>query len=161
MDSLDQWIDALDSPSLLERITADVTLMRAGADAVEPLLACLNDPLQPLEMRWRAAVNLGSIGDGRALEALITALNDEAWEIRHSAAWALGRLADQRGFAALVAFVEHPLVDEQIPYVIAMALIDIDQAAAQQVLQRALNSPHEDVRSWAHSALLNLDFVAV
>ncbi|MFQ3568040.1 MAG: HEAT repeat domain-containing protein [Aggregatilineales bacterium] len=161
MNLLKQWIDALGSPSLIERITADVALMNAGAAAVEPLLACLNDLSRPLEMRWRAAVNLGSIGDSRSLEALIAALNDEAWEVRHSAAWALGRLADQRGFAALVTFVEHPSVDEQIPYVIAMALIDIDQAAAQQVLQHALSSPHEDVRSWAHSALLNLDFVAV
>lgn len=150
----------LNSPDLLERIKADCALIAEGKDAVEPLLAVLNDPNNPNEARCRAAANLGDIGDPRAVESLIAAITDDVWEVRASAIWALGMLGDVRAFEPLHAIVENPIPDEQNSYVAARALIKIDRSRAIDVLRRAAEHSNHRVRSWGRSALANVKFEA-
>jgi HEAT repeat protein len=49
-----------------------------------------------------AALALGEIGDSRAVEPLINALGDENWEVRSSAAKALGKIGDDRAVEQLI-----------------------------------------------------------
>jgi len=49
-----------------------------------------------------AAVGLGLLGDRRALEPLLAALEDVDWPRRHSVAEALGYLGDQRAIEPLI-----------------------------------------------------------
>jgi HEAT repeat protein len=156
--TLAQTLDELNSPDLLARIKVDCALIAAGQDAVEPLLAVVNDPNNPNEMRWRAAANLGDIGDLRAVESLIAAISDKEWEVRASAIWALGMLDDDRAFEPLRAIVENPIPDEQNSYVAARALLTIDRSRALEVLHRAAEHSNHRVRVWGRSALASLKF---
>lgn len=49
-----------------------------------------------------AALALGEIGDPRAVEPLTAKLNDENWELRSSAAKALGKIGDDRAVDPLI-----------------------------------------------------------
>lgn len=55
--------------------------------------------------RRAAAVELGRLGDGRAVPALVTALEDEDAELRGAAADALGALGDPRAVGPLIALL--------------------------------------------------------
>jgi HEAT repeat protein len=154
----DHVVTSLNSPDLLERIKADCALIAAGQDAVEPLLAVVSDPNNPQEARWRAAANLGDMGDSRAVEALIAAIADEVWEVRASAIWGLGMIGDGGAFEPLQSIVENPIPDEQNSYVAARALLTIDRSRAVEVLQSAAADSNHRVRSWGRSALASLKF---
>jgi HEAT repeat protein len=155
---MDQLLSSLAAPDLLERIHADCTLIATGKVAVEPLVALVNNLDSPNEARWRAAANLGDIGDPRAVAPLIAAIADQVWEVRASAIWALGMLEDKRAFDALSAIVESPIPDEQNSYVAARALFKIDPERAVKLLRQLINDSNHRVRSWARSALANLEF---
>lgn len=73
---------------------------------LEYFLLMLNDG-NPGE-RWKAAESLARIGDGRAVDPLITALDDEDWRVRQKTAWALGYLGDPRALVPL----RHALKDD-------------------------------------------------
>lgn len=47
-------------------------------------------------LRWGAAHSLGRMNNPRAIEPLISVLDDEDWRVRFKAVWALGRLGDLR-----------------------------------------------------------------
>lgn len=149
---------SLNSTDLLERIKADCALIAMGQDAIEPLLALVSDPNNPQEARWRAAANLGDIGDPRVVDALISALADDVWDVRASVIWALGMLGDARAFEPLRAIVENPIPDEQNSYVAARALLNVDRSRAIDVLQRAAENSNHRVRSWGRSALACLKY---
>ncbi len=57
-------------------------------------------------VRAAAAKRLMECGDGRASEALTTALGDEDWYVRAAAAKAMGKIGDTRTVAALGAALE-------------------------------------------------------
>ena len=155
---LENQIASLAHPDLLERIKADCALIAMGKDAVEPLLAVLNNLSNPTEARWRATANLGDIGDTRAVASLVAAIADEVWEVRASAIWALGMIGDGGAFESLQAIVENPIPDEQNSYVAARALLTIDRSRAVDVLQNAAEHSNHRVRSWGRSALASLKF---
>jgi HEAT repeat protein len=71
--------------------------------AVPALIAKLSDTSNLPELRGEAAEALGSIGDCRALTALISATRDKAVEVRFWSTFALGRIGDKRATAALEA----------------------------------------------------------
>lgn len=149
-------IDQLINPDIATRLQADSDLHDpAYADA---LLAVLTDPARSNEMRWRAAVILGAIESHAAIETLIGALADPSWDVRHSAAWALGHLRDARGFDPLYAVVTSAVKDEQIPYVAAIGLTQIDRERGMTALQAAAQHPADEVMSIARSALTGLRF---
>ena len=156
--SIVQFINSLNSPDLAKRLKADCDLIALDNEAVEPLLALLSDSSKSLEARWRAAANLGDIGDPRAVESLIAAISDKEWEVRASAIWALGMIGDDHGFEPLRAIVENAIPDEQNSYVAARALLTIDRSRAVEVLHRAADHSNYRVRSWGRSALASLKF---
>ncbi|ACL17788.1 HEAT repeat domain-containing protein [Methanosphaerula palustris] len=51
--------------------------------------------------RWKGAEALGRLGDPRAVDDLIGALQDEDRFVRKKAVWALGRLGDPRAIPPL------------------------------------------------------------
>jgi HEAT repeat protein len=53
-----------------------------------------------------AAQALGHIGDRRAVEPLLTALDDEDWEIRSTVAKALGKIGDERAIQPLLCLLK-------------------------------------------------------
>lgn len=53
-------------------------------------------------MNEMAALALGEIGDPRAVEPLNSTLGDENWEVRSSAAKALGKIGDKRAVDPLI-----------------------------------------------------------
>jgi HEAT repeat protein len=55
------------------------------------------------QLRHAAALSLGNIGDGRAAEPLIRALQDSSPSVRQAAAWALGRTRDVRAVEPLIS----------------------------------------------------------
>jgi HEAT repeat protein len=69
-------------------LNAGWALVQIGPPAVEPLIAALRDE----DLRIRAAIDLGTIGDARAMEPLIGALKDGDWRVRRAAAEALGKM---------------------------------------------------------------------
>jgi HEAT repeat protein len=84
----------------LQRAAAAVTLVAIGADSVPAVIPILEsgDGLT----RAYAAKILGMIGDERALEPLVKALDDEVASVVWNAAWSLGELGDVRAFEPLV-----------------------------------------------------------
>jgi HEAT repeat protein len=76
--------------------------------AFDPILHMLADPDKTL--RRFVAIALGWLGDARAVEPLIRALQaDESSEVRKQAAWALDRVGDTRAVEPLIA----ALADEE------------------------------------------------
>jgi HEAT repeat protein len=70
------------------RVVAFYTLGHLRAqEAFEPALAALTDPKEGV--RLRAAQALGRIGDRRATAELLRALDDELWDVRYAAEYAL------------------------------------------------------------------------
>lgn len=86
-------------------------LVAIGPQAVDPLIAAWRDPdlkggLFPGAARCYAANALGQLGDKRAVDPLIEALNAPEPMVRASAAWALGQLGDERAIIALERALE-------------------------------------------------------
>ena len=55
-----------------------------------------------MEVNEMAALALGEIGDPRAVESLTKTLGDENWEVRSSAAKALEKIGDDRAIDPLI-----------------------------------------------------------
>jgi len=152
----DTLLSTLAAPDLAARLQADSALhdpIHAAA-----LITLLSDAEQPTEARWRAAVILGAIESRAAVPVLIAALADPSWDVRHSAAWALGHIGDPRGFAPLHNSVTSAIKDEQIPYVAAMGLVQIDHDRGMAALHAAAQHPADAVLSIARSALTGLQY---
>lgn len=88
-------------------------------------------------VREKAASALGQIGDVRAIEPLITALNDGEWYVRGAAAEALGRIRDTRAVEPLIA----ALKDKEIRMAATDALGRIGDARAVEPLIAVLKDP--------------------
>jgi len=74
--------------------------------------------------RWRGAEALGRLGDLRAVDDLIGALQDEDLMVRKKAVWALGTLGDSRAIPPLRALyrTEGPEIQDLIREVQQMLL---------------------------------------
>ncbi len=89
-------------PCLVERLSdRDWQVRREAAEAlgaagdrqaVEPLLAVLNDRDGEWAVRTAAARSLGVLGDSKAVESLAAVLNDMNAHVRYAAVVALGRI---------------------------------------------------------------------
>jgi HEAT repeat protein len=80
--------------------TSDVQKMREKRD-VKGLIKALGYE-KDRDVREGAAEAIGKIGDPRAVEQLIKALNDSDWRVHRNSASALGRIADGRAVEPLI-----------------------------------------------------------
>lgn len=79
--------------------------------------------------RWKAAESLARLGDPRAVEPLIRALEyDEDWRVRQKAAWALGFIGDPRALVPLRRALIHEM--DTVKTIIMEALDEIKRKMA-------------------------------
>ena len=123
-----------------------------AAKDVEALINTLRYKKDP-PAQGAAARALGQIGDPRAVDPLIEALENEYIAVRLGAAQALGEIGDARAVDPLIQALE--VEDEYcgVQYEAAQALGKIGDARAIKPLIRALKDDDEIFRSWAAEAL--------
>ena len=128
----------------LSRLLGSETRARDDARFVPRLLTLFEaarggDP----RVRQYLAIGLGEVGDPRAVEALIGAVDDGDLQTRINATLALGRLGDARAAPGIL-----PLLDSDEPDLrkaAAYALGGLDAAESRGPLEALLNDPVEDV----------------
>ncbi len=91
-----------------KRRTAVMKLgMVGGEQAIRALINAVQNDYEDLIVRGRAALMLGKLGDTRAVDPLIRALDAPGYQTPINAAQALGQLGDPRAIDALVEFANH------------------------------------------------------
>ena len=89
-----------------KRRTAIIKLGMVGGDeAVRALMMAVQNDHEDLIVRGRAALMLGKLGDLRAVEPLIRALDAPGYQTPLNAAQALGKLGDMRAVGPLLQMV--------------------------------------------------------
>ena len=88
---------------------------------------------QSSDVRRAAAEALGTIGDGRAVEPLIRALNDSDWLVRRKAAEALGTIGDGRAVEPLIRALND--ADSDVRVSAAGALGTIGEPAVEPLIR--------------------------
>lgn len=100
--------------------------------------------------RYNAAVQLGLRGDELVASALIDALRDPDWGVRQNAAWAAGQAGLRTCIPALAVRLTDDHEDEQVRYVVALALVRL---GAVVIVQRCCDHPLDAVQRVAVAAL--------
>jgi HEAT repeat protein len=132
------------------------SLVKIGAPSVEPLISVLQHP--DSDVRWKAAIALGEIGDLRATEPLIRQLSDSDRFVKSRIAHALGMIG---------APVVRPLIrvlregdgNQRWGAAIALGIIKDPQAVEPLIL--ALADKYENVRAEAAAALVAMGEPAI
>ena len=119
---------------------------------VKELIKILKDRIP--DIRARAAMALGYIGDVRVIKPLIRTLKDKEWSVRKAAAGALGYKRDPKVVEPLCNTLKDE--KESVREVAAIALGKIGDARAVEPLVQALNDQNWAVRSAATRALGNI-----
>lgn len=89
-----------------KRRTAVMKLGMAGGDqAILTLISLVRSGSEDLIVRGRAAMMLGKMGDARAVDPLIEALDAPGYQTRVNAAESLGKLGDARAVEPLLHLV--------------------------------------------------------
>ena len=141
--------------NLWTRLNAESALRALESPILEPLCATVADPQEPFERRWRATMLLGEIGTAEAVPALMIARQAPELDLRQSVVWALGCIRDDRAFAALFDIFSDPQEEEQLRFVTAAALANIDPERTIPLLQTALQGSEAQRRA-AHALLATL-----
>ena len=127
-------------------------LANFGAQAVDPLVAALNDSDE--EVRWCAATALGSIKDPRAVPPLIAALKDADFFMMPALITALGDIGDSRAAGPLLQAAKNTTMSDA-KWALSNALVKLG-APAIDALAAALNDPDPGVRLYAVTALAGI-----
>ena len=102
-----QALSELRDVSKEKRRTAVMKLgMLGGDEAVRTLMMIVTNNHEDLIVRGRAALMLGKIGDARAVEPLIRALDAPGYQTPLYAAQSLGKLGDARAIEPLIRAME-------------------------------------------------------
>jgi HEAT repeat protein len=102
-----QALSELRDVSKEKRRTAVMKLgMLGGDEAVRTLMMIVTNNHEDLIVRGRAALMLGKIGDARAVEPLIRALDAPGYQTPLYAAQSLGKLGDPRAIEPLIRAME-------------------------------------------------------
>lgn len=113
------------------------------------------DPGRGEAVRAAAAQALGALGDKRAVEALVAALDEPSCKIKRAVASALGDLGDPRAFDALCSAFR--CQDFLVRIDAARALGRLGDARAAPLLASALQDEHPYVRDAAELALQQIN----
>lgn len=123
-------------------------LVKIGKDSVEPLIVLLGHP--DGDVRWKAAIALGEIGDVRAIDPLIGLLRDQDRYVKGRVAVALGMIGPPAVSPLIRALGEG---DGSLRWGAAIALGRIRDPRAVAPLVQALGDKYENVRSEALASL--------
>lgn len=80
--------------------------MLGGDEAIRTLIMVVGNRNEDLIVRGRAALMLGKLGDTRAVESLIDALDAPGYQTPIHAAEALGKLGDTRAIEPLIRVMD-------------------------------------------------------
>jgi HEAT repeat protein len=131
-----------------------------GKDAVEPLIAALGSKdKEPKSLLWQHSARfrdsvtdtLGTIGDPRAVEALLSQLKYSDPRVRATTVKALGRIGDARAVPSLIEALGD--VAFNVRQEVAKALGRLKDPRAIDALVRTMNDPDGVVRGDAACAL--------
>lgn len=148
-------IEDLNSPELLVRLQTGGALVAAGVSSWDALVAALQHA--DMEVRWRAVVALGWLGDARAIKPLQDLLQGTPYEIKINAAWALGQINDARAADSLAGLLhEEAAQDPDAAYNAALALLRL---GVVDPLLHDLDSPQENAFRVVHAALASQPYV--
>mgnify|MGYP001228318735 CR=1 FL=1 len=140
---------------LWTRLNAESALRALGSPGITLLCAAVADPDELFERRWRAAMLLGEMAAAEAVPALMTARHDPQLDLRQGAVWALGCIRNESAFAALLEIFSDPQEEEQLRFVTAAALANIDVQRTIPLLRAALQGSDAQRRA-AHAMLATL-----
>jgi len=102
--------------------------------------------------RWQAAQALGELGDSRAIEPLIAALEDDNQWVRIVAIEALGLLGAQEATEYLLSFLENDSIWVRRASVVALGQVG-DARAVEPLMQRLLRAPDSKWPEEIHDVL--------
>ncbi|HEX3054018.1 MAG TPA: HEAT repeat domain-containing protein [Aggregatilineaceae bacterium] len=123
-------------------------------DAVEPLLETLKTD-EDGEVRSSAAYALGRLGDSRAFDELLNALNDSNKHIRLSALYGLAGLQDKRAVEPLLEMLQ-TYDDQEVRQGVIYTLGQLRDSRTFNVLVNALDDPKNYIRGLAVEGLAGL-----
>lgn len=102
-------------------------------------------------LKMSIVATLGELGDPRAFDLLVDALNDNIEIVQMTAISSLGELGDLRAVALLIPFATNP--DWQIRYRVVQALSRLGSTEAYSALEILANDEVEQVASEAKSTI--------
>jgi hypothetical protein len=163
---VDYWISLLRDPEPAVRHNAAIVIMRAGPEAeilvptlIESMLNRGKGDGEALLARQAATYALGHAGTSQAVEALVSALEDEHWMIREAGAAALG-LAGPRADAAVPALIKalrDPVDSVRESAAEALGAIGTKAQAALPVLKQLNEHQSESVRQAVRNAIKKIE----
>jgi hypothetical protein len=107
--AVEPLIGVLKGSNGADQIDATNALVKIGAPAIDPFIIVLKEN-KSNTVRALAAGALGRLGDSRAVEPLILALNDRSATVGDAAVAALGQIGAQLKETALIARAVEPLI---------------------------------------------------
>jgi len=121
---------------MLAALVIPATASNVGEfDEVDGLIFALSIPSK---YQMTAAKLLGEIGDPRAVDPLIDALQDEDWQVRAEAATALGKIGDAKAIGPLIVALgdyETPILpSERVRQAAAKALVEFGEPAVNPLI---------------------------
>jgi HEAT repeat protein len=132
-----QLVKGLESENPIVRKWCVKLLQGHGSSAVPFLSKVVRaDPAD--YVRSTAASALGQIYDPKAIPALLAALDDQDFQVRHSAIGALINLKDQQASEPLKTILGNAQVDAQLRHAAAGALIWINREAGAKAIGEVL-----------------------
>ncbi|MDA1190171.1 MAG: HEAT repeat domain-containing protein [Candidatus Poribacteria bacterium] len=165
---IDTAVSNNDIPALIDMLKEDnwkvcqeacFALSEMGSNAVEPLIGVVSDGEAGWSARGHAALALRNIGDARAVDPLLSALEDDEWEVRGYASWALGRFGDARAVEPLKKVYERDDNEKcSVRNWVVGSLGEIGDAGALEFLHKVVEEdPDHGVRASARRAVAALE----
>lgn len=140
----------LRDPDRFVRLECQEALGRIGAPAAPAMIAALGEH----DIRPYVASVLATLGDERAVDPLIEALQQPAWDYRWEAAEGLGQLKAVAAVGPLLQALQDR--DAGVRAIAAWSLGEIGDERALTALQHATQDEDPDVRESARKALNRL-----